>query len=187
MRNAVSVGWKRALLWIILRSMAKITGKTRSLAEIASRLVDPLLSRRAGISTMLLSAWEEIVGERFAATSRPERIYWPREEHGIGEGTGFSPGRLTIACEGANALFLMHEERELVSRVNAFLGFPAINGVRLVQKPVCAKEKRRQDFPLDRLQKERLDAMLSDIDDLALRRALEKLGEGVMKRKENGF
>jgi len=163
--------------------MAPRQRQARSLADLANRLVDPLLARKAGINTMLLSAWGEIVGERFAESSRPERIRWARDAGESEGGAGFSPGQLTVACEGASAVFLMHEERELVSRVNAFFGFPAVNRIRFVQKPVRQPSKKPAVPQLDRLQKRKLETMLGDVEDPALRAALERLGTGVFSRK----
>ena len=48
------------------------------IADVANALIDPILARRAGISTALLSAWAEIAGETYADFSRPEKIVWPR-------------------------------------------------------------------------------------------------------------
>ncbi len=157
--------------------------QARSLADLANRLVDPLLARKAGINTMLLSSWGTIVGERFADTSRPERIRWSRDNGETESGAGFSPGQLTVACEGASAVFLMHEERELVSRVNAFFGFPAVDRIRFVQKPVRQTPPRPEPKTLDRLQRKKLDTMLEEVEDPTLRAALERLGTGVMTRK----
>ena len=50
----------------------------RQIADIANPLMDPVLSRRAGISTGLIAAWDEIAGERFAGVTRPEQIRWPK-------------------------------------------------------------------------------------------------------------
>jgi hypothetical protein len=104
--------------------------------KIANGLIDPILARRAGINTLLLGSWDEIAGEQFAGCSRPERIRWPRQEGPDETGGGFAPGVLTVACEGARALFLMHQEAELISRVNSFFGFQAISQVRIVQKAI---------------------------------------------------
>ena len=71
----------------------------RQIAEIANGLMDPVLARRAGISTALLGSWDEIAGEEFADCTRPEKIAWPR--HGDpGDEGGHRPGVLTIAWNG---------------------------------------------------------------------------------------
>ena len=152
------------------------------IAEIANGLIDPILARRAGINTLLLGSWDEIAGEQFADCSRPERIRWPRQGGPDETGAGFAPGLLTIACEGARALFLMHQEAELISRVNSFFGFQAISQVRIVQKAIHVPARKPSARPLDAGEKHRLDDMLSGVEDPRLRAALERLGTGVMSR-----
>lgn len=151
------------------------------ISEIANGLVDPILARRAGINTMLLGAWSEIAGEDFADCTRPEKIAWQRRASESGGDDGFQPGTLTVACEGARAMFLAHSQDQLVQRVNAFFGFPAIQRIRIVQKPVHPVERRPKGSPkLDSGREKRLAGMLEEIEEPALREALERLGRGVM-------
>ena len=157
--------------------------KTMQIAEIANGLIDPILAKRAGINTLLLASWDEIAGEQFAGCSRPERIRWPRQDGPDETGGGFTPGLLTIACEGARALFLMHQEAELISRLNSFFGFRAISQIRIVQKAIHIPERKPKARPLDAKEKNRLAGMLADVEDPKLREALERLGTGVISRR----
>jgi hypothetical protein len=157
--------------------------KTRQIAEIANGLIDPILAKRAGINTLLLASWDEIAGEQFAGCSRPERIRWPRQDGPDETGGGFSPGLLTIACEGARALFLMHQEAELISRVNSFFGFRAISQIRIVQKAIHVPTRKPKTRPLDAGEKGRLASMLAEVEDPKLRESLERLGAGVISRQ----
>lgn len=153
------------------------------IAEIANGLIDPILAKRAGINTMLLASWDEIAGEQFAGCSRPERIRWPRQDGPDETGGGFTPGLLTIACEGARALFLMHQEAELISRLNSFFGFRAISQIRIVQKAIHVPARKPKARPLDASEKSRLAGMLADVEDPRLREALQRLGTGVIGRR----
>jgi len=153
------------------------------IAEIANGLIDPILAKRAGINTLLLASWDEIAGEQFADCSRPERIRWPRQDGPDETGAGFAPGLLTIACEGARALFLMHQEAELISRVNSFFGFRAISQIKIIQKAIHVPSQKPKARPLDAKEKSRLAGMLAEVEDPRLREALERLGTGVLARK----
>ncbi|AKI01459.1 hypothetical protein IMCC20628_02764 [Hoeflea sp. IMCC20628] len=157
--------------------------KTFQIAEIANGLIDPILSKRAGINTLLLASWDEIAGEQFAGCSRPERIRWPRQDGPDEAGGGFSPGLLTIACEGARALFLMHQEAELISRLNSFFGFRAVSQIRIVQKAIHVPTRKPKSRPLDSAEKHRLADLLADVEDPKLRESLERLGAGVISRQ----
>jgi hypothetical protein len=141
-----------------------------------------MLRRRAGISIGLVQSWEEIVGQRLAATSRPEKIQWPRR---IGEDDPFEPAVLVIACEGLAALHLQHQTGEVVSRVNAFLGFNAIGRIRIVQKPLkhSARQPRPSLRPLSGAEKARLANVVAPVEDEGLRASLERLGATILGQR----
>jgi hypothetical protein len=159
------------------------------IAEVANGIIDPVLAKRAGISTALLGSWDEIAGEDFADCTRPEKITWPRGGLGRDEGMsssggGYQPGVLTIACEGARALFLSHAQGELIARINGFFGFPAVRQIRIVQKPVSQTFKHpRKPPPLKGEAARKLDEMMEGIDNDALRNAVTRLGTAVMQKK----
>lgn len=153
------------------------------IAEVANGIMDPVLSKRAGINTALLGSWDEIAGDDFADCTRPEKITWPRRDEGPDRG-GYQPGVLTIACEGARALFLTHAQGELIARINGFFGFPAVRQIRIVQKPVSQTiTRRRKPQPLRGDAAKRLGDMMEGIESEALRKAVERLGTAVMQKK----
>lgn len=145
-------------------------------SEIANPMLDKVLAKKAGISTALLGSWDEIAGEDFAENTRPEKITWPRRDFAGADG-GYEPGVLTIACEGARALFLTHSQGELISRINTFFGFPAIRQIRIVQKPVSMQVRRsRKIAPLTGSAAKKLDDLMDGVEDGPLRAALTRLG-----------
>ena len=157
-------------------------GNAVPVSDLASEILDPVLRKRAGISIGLVQSWEEIVGARLAGRSRPEKIVWPRRLH---EDDPFEPATLVIACEGAAALHIQHETGEIISRVNAFLGFAAIGRIKIVQKPVAAAPERRKprSRPLSEAEAARVTGVVSGIEDPELKQSLERLGRSVLGRK----
>ena len=157
-------------------------GNPVPVSDLASAILDPALRRRAGISIGLIQSWEEIVGPRLAATTRPEKVQWPRRR---GDDDPFEPAALVIACEGTSALRLQHETSEVIARVNAFLGFPAVGRIRIVQKPVApAVRTRPRPRTLTDAEKGRLSKVVGGVDDAALRASLERLGATVLGTKK---
>ncbi len=147
------------------------------LNELVSRIVDPVLAKRAGITTSLLQSWDEIVGARLARHSRPEQIKWNRQ---ASNDDAFEPATLVIACEAMAALHIQHETSEIIARINAFLGYAAIGRVKIVQKtispqppPVSAKRT------LSAKEEQAIADKLVDVSDDGLRDALERLGKNV--------
>ncbi len=158
-------------------------GNPRPVSDLATEILDPVLRKRAGISIGLVQSWEEIVGPRLADRTRPEKIVWPRR---LDDDDPFEPALLVIACEGAAALHVQHETNEIVSRVNAFLGFAAVGRIRIVQKPVHAgPDKLRPRLrPLSELEKKRVAGTVAKIEDDGLRAALERLGTTILGMKK---
>ena len=153
----------------------------KQISELANGLIDPVLARRAGINTALLGSWDEIAGEDFADCTRPEKIAWAR---GNDDGS-FRPGVLTIACEGARALFLTHAQGELIQRINGFFGYPAIRQIRIVQKPVTAHARPRKRLrALSAGEKSHLDELTAGIESEPLKAAVERLGKAFYGSKK---
>jgi len=163
-----------------------MTGKMRAgnpvpVSDLASELLDPVLRRRAGLSIDLVQSWPEIVGERLASRTRPERIAWPRRLH---EDDPFEPATLIIACDGPAALHVQHETGEIISRANSFLGFAAIGRIKIVQKPVStAKADTKPRLrALSEAERDRLARLTAGIEDEGLRASLERLGASIIAR-----
>ena len=151
-------------------------------SDLVSEVLDPVMRRRAGISVSLVQSWEEIVGPRIADASRPHRIVWPRRAR---DEDPYEPATLEIACNGLAALHVQHQTGEIITRVNAFLGFSAVGRIRILQKHVSAPSKpvRAAPSPLSRQQASALQGRLEPIEDAALRAALERLGRSVLGQK----
>ena len=86
---------------------------------------------RAGFADpTLVLHWPEIAGQDVARIARPVR---------------FSPsdGALTLLAEPAAALFLGHESRALMERINRYLGRPAVSRIKFVQGRLSQGYPRR--------------------------------------------
>jgi hypothetical protein len=158
-------------------------GNPVPVSDLASRILDPMLRKRAGISIGLVQSWDEIAGPRLAKHSRPEKIQWPRRLH---EDDPFQPATLVIACEGMAALHLQHETGEIIARVNSFLGFNAIGRVKIVQKPLIGeKSKRKPSFrQLSAPEQTKLAGTVKMIEDDGLRASLERLGATILGERK---
>jgi hypothetical protein len=156
-------------------------GNAVPVGDLAGEVIDPLLRKRAGMTLGLIQSWEEIVGDRLAASTRPEKIAWPRR---LSEDDPFEPATLVIACEGAAALRLQHETGEVIDRVNAFLGFAAVGRIKIVQKPVAvARSVRARPRTLNSAETAKVETLVTPIEDDGLREALARLGRSVIGSK----
>ncbi len=149
------------------------------LSELVGNVLAPVSGRRGFASADLIAAWPDIVGAKYAGCTRPQKIAWPRDEEGGGDG-----GVLHLTVDGPRAVLIQHELGQIIERINAFLGYAAITRVRIVQGPVAGREERRPAVaPLDGAAEARLGAAVAGVEGDGLRAALDRLGRGVMQRR----
>ncbi|ALN73009.1 DUF721 domain-containing protein [Aureimonas sp. AU20] len=153
----------------------------RPLSDLVADLVDPIVSKKAGMTSGLLSAWPEIAGLRLEQGCRPEKLLWPARRS---EDDPFQGATLVVACEGAFVLRLQHESHELIARVNGYFGYPAVARLKIVQKPVEHHRINRKIpvKPLTPRDQRTIAEATARIESPRLRSALERFGEAILGR-----
>ncbi|WP_420480139.1 DUF721 domain-containing protein [Brevundimonas sp. FT23028] len=137
--------------------------------------LDAKLGRGAGA---LEPRWREIVGERLARVTRPQKLT---------KGRGGAGGTLELRVAGPAALLVQHQSEDILQRVNLFLGPGAVDKLRIAQgpvkplpdSPVAPARKAAAAAPLPAHQEAELKASVADAPD-ELRGMLEKLGRAVL-------
>lgn len=133
-------------------------------AQVA-RIAGPVLRKHGTAAFRLRAEWPRVVGEQLAAVSAPEKL----------AGTV-----LHLRVESAAALMLQHQERQLIERINAYLGRAAVARLRMVQGPVArTPERPHASRPVPAEDPELSARLEREIDDPALRKALLGLGRSV--------
>ncbi|KQS55505.1 hypothetical protein ASG17_05345 [Brevundimonas sp. Leaf363] len=142
----------------------------RSLAPLIRQL-DDRFGKGAGA---LETRWREIVGDRLAAVTRPQKLT---------KGRGGAPGVLELRVAGPAALLVQHQSAEILSRVNLFLGAGAVDRLRIAQGPVkplpkAAAPARPRATPLPASVEREIEASVEGAPD-DLKAALSKLARAV--------
>lgn len=142
--------------------------------------LDGKLGRGAGA---LEPRWREIVGERLARVTRPQKLTKGRGENG---------GTLELRVAGPAALLVQHQSEEILQRVNLFLGPGTVDKLRIAQgpvkplpdSPVTPARKAAAAAPLPAHQEAELKASIADAPD-GLREVLERLGRAVLGDRDD--
>ncbi len=156
---------------------------SRPLADLVGPIIDPALARRGFGQSDIILCWDEIVGERLAATSQPVKLQWPPRPRGgpVGDG-GLAPAALVIRVETGFALELQHLSGIVIERVNAHLGWRCVDRLLLKQGPIERRPARPARKPPDPVIMNAVEASMKEIADEALRKALTRLGACVLTR-----
>ena len=159
-----------------MNASAKQRGPVQ-LARLAARVFDPITAKRGFAKVDLIAAWSDVVGPRYAASTQPEKLQWPRDR---------SDGAvLTVRVNGPTSVFLQHETEQFISRINSFLGFAAVCELRIIQRPITKTGKPMPAKPPDLAPDEKaaIRQELTDIDDGDLRDALARLGTAIAQAR----
>ncbi len=154
----------------------------KAVGSFVPQLVREALRRRGFNNIDVVLRWREIVGPELADHTWPLRIDWPRrqEEAMRPDGTAEQGGqrtRLVVGASPARALDVEYAKRDIVERVNRYLGYRAATEVAATPDYSVALEERRKPTPVVAPQPR--DAAAADDP---LKAALAKLGQSVARR-----
>lgn len=132
------------------------------------------LRKRGLAETRIVTHWPEIVGHDMAAFACPEKL----------TARGKDGGTLLVRVDGAMALELQHLTPLIIEKINGFFGYKAVARLRFQQGPVSVtRRQRRPKLTLSDDQKAGIAALLTHIEDDALRQRLQALGEAISARE----
>ena len=142
-----------------------------------SKITKSFYNKQGFAQNHILENWKTIVGSKFFSNSMPIKLNIKK--------TG---GILTIACDGGVALELEYLKQEIISNVNSYYGFNAVNKIQFKNLPLDIENNEIQQETSP--QSDGKDSFLKDESQLLppkgdspLEKALFKLEKTVLKRK----
>lgn len=148
------------------------------MGALASKVLDPVMRKRAGINLDLIAHWPEIVGEDRARLSRPREVKWSKQASAE---DAYVAATLFVTCAPAVALIVQHDTDAIRSKVNAFFGFEAVGRVVVEQGQVdlASTPKPQDKSAAQAAPSEHIKRQLERVEDPDLKAALTKMGRGV--------
>lgn len=154
----------------------KVNRGPQTIGALIGSVIAPVCAKRGFATADLISAWSDIVGPRYATTTMPEKLTWPRRDQARAPGGA----TLVIRVDSGMAIYLQHETAVLLDRINGFLGFGAVTQLKIVQGVVSQPAPRRAaPPPLTKAEEAEVAATVAAIESDGLREALARLGRGV--------
>lgn len=154
----------------------KVNRGPQTIGTLIGSVIAPVCAKRGFATADLISAWADIVGPRYATTTLPEKLTWPRRDQAKAPGGA----TLVIRVDSGMAIYLQHETAVLLDRINGFLGFGAVTQLKIVQGVVSQPVPRRTaPPPLTRAEEEEVASTVAAVENDGLREALARLGRGV--------
>ena len=153
-------------------------GGLRALGASLPKVTARALGKRGYAEGALLTEWSSVVGEMIAGRCLPLRLTGRREAGG---------GTLLLRVAPGFALELQHLEPLLIERINGYFGHRAVQRLKYQQGPLpsAASRPRRTPPPRRTLSPQEnaaLQSKVAEVEDEALRAALERLGRAVAEK-----
>jgi hypothetical protein len=157
----------------------------KAVGSFVPQLVREALRRRGFNNIDIVLRWREIVGPALAGQTWPLRIDWPRRQEDAlrPDGTAEPGGqrtRLVVGAAPARALDVEYAKRDIVERVNRYLGYRAATEVTTTPDYSVGVENPGENRRGAAVHPRPGDPAPSDGD--PLKAALARLGQGVARR-----
>ncbi len=159
----------------------KFVPRLRPLAELLDGCMAEALAKQGFAGSDVFAAWADIVGEPLAGYSQPLRMEWPKRRRGQDPEAKPDPAALLVRVEGAFALEMQQMVPLVIERVNAHYGWACVGRIVIKQGPVTRHRPRVQAAPApDPVVAGKVEALLGDVEDAALKAALARFGQAVL-------
>jgi hypothetical protein len=152
-------------------------GTPRRLGQTLTTIAGKALGKRGAAYATLLAQWPDIAGPEVCGMATPLKLAFPAGKQ--------QDAVLYVEVSGAAALLLQHQEREIITRVNAFMGWGAVARLKFVQgmRTVIRPQPTAPPAPLPAHKRQALIAMTMTIDDPGLRDSLLRFGQALAERE----
>ena len=155
----------------------------RPIADSVASITKGTFTRKFVSLGRILSSWDEIVGPELSSRAQPLKLHYRKPKSAQEQ----PQASLDIAVSSADATTLHYQKDLILERINQLFGEKWVTAIRFVH--VAANETAGGPAPqppqadLSESDKEDLKQSLSAIEDDEIRKRLEKLGQGVLRKR----
>lgn len=152
----------------------------KPISDSVARLTKSSFSRKFVSLSRILTQWEEIVGNEMAGKTQPAKLHY-RKPKAANE----SPkATLDIAASSADATVLHYQKGLILERINQLFGERWVTDIKFIHVTPLGKKESVRITPRMPTKEdiEKLHATLASIEDEEIKKRLERLGQGVLRR-----
>lgn len=147
-------------------------GRLQTVGAVLPRIAGKALGKQGLGEAHLVQHWAEIVGERFAEVTSPEKLSFTRGAR--------RDGTLRLRVAPGIALEIQHGEPVLLERINGFFGYRAVARLSLQQTWTPRRPSPPRLRALSEPETAELDRRVAPVGDESLRTALKRLGAAII-------
>ena len=174
-----------------------IANRPRPVSDLVPKLTTGIFGKTNMLFGKMLAEWAAIAGEEIASQSTPLELKFSRTgsgksaKDGKAVKTDKTPPKATLhlAVQPAYALELSYQKNLLIERLNMFFGYGAIKDIKLIQNSEIMNNKilkKAKIRPLTVQEQQKIDGLVTGIQENDLQTALKNLGKAIVSRQDKG-
>lgn len=146
----------------------RIAADLTALSKTMAPLTKQLFGKKGFVEVSILTNWDKIVGKELANYSFPQKIDFKRDQK--------NNGILHLQVpSGAFALEIAHREKYILEKINAYFGYNAVCGLKIVQNSVISLPEDFDDV------EEKKEIVLSDDENCYIKSLSEEVKSSKLK------
>lgn len=139
----------------------------KTLSQCIEPVTRPILKTQGLAGTRILSEWSEIVGEKLADHSIPQKLSFPTGKK--------TDGNLTIAVQNGFAPEIQHKQALILERLASYFGYKAVARITISHSYVTEAPKAANKIK-GKLKASSID-LAKSVEDTELRAALTDIAQ----------
>lgn len=175
-----------------------LANRPRPVSDMVPKLTTNIFGKTNMLFGKMLGEWAHIAGDEIASQTTPLELKFSRSGSGKSAKNGKpapktdkTPPKATLhlAVQPAYALELSYQKNLLIERLNMFFGYGAIKDIKLIQNSEIMNNKilkKAKIRPLTIQEQQKIDGLVTGIQENDLQTALKNLGKAIVSRQDKG-
>lgn len=144
-----------------------INGK-QDLSSLIKKPLKKIQRKRGFAESRLLTDWDLIVGKALAQHCAPQKLSFPKDQHGA---------TLHVICASGWATELQFQSEVICDKIATFFGYRAVGAIRIHQAPLPERTPPKEKAAINvEDATDALQSAVSEVEDDELRLQLLRLG-----------
>ncbi len=153
----------------------------RPISDSVASLTKGTFTRKFISLGRILSSWSDIVGPDMASRTQPVKLHYRKPK----DAKDKPQASLDIGVSSADAAVLHYQKDLILERLNQIFGERWITAIKFVHQAANSSDMvpSAPQKPLSAADLAQIDETLASVEDPEIRKRLEKLGQGVLRKR----
>jgi len=161
--------------------------KPRVLSNVVKGISDPIFGKKSMLYSQLITNWAKIVGQNISGYTLPLALKFRKQKD-----QKHNSAVLKMGVTSAHAQNALMQKAILIEKINQFMGFQAVLDIEiqhmsqnLIDKRPINRSNTPLKKPLSTDQTQAINSTIENIEDDALKTALERFGRAIYSRQSD--